>query len=99
MSESETAPRPWEMEHGKDGNGGFCEWWDLAPVDCSAYVGRIYDPTNASLIVRAVNAHEALLEACQVALQESIGQPSGRISEAGLAVIRAAIAKATATAE
>jgi len=36
-----------------------------------------------------------LLEACQRALAESVGQPSRRISQEGLNVIRAAISKAT----
>lgn len=45
---------------------------------------------NASLIVAA----PALLEACKIALAESVGQPSRRISTEGLDILRAAITKA-----
>lgn len=49
---------------------------------------------NAAHIVRCVNNFDALLEACKVALAERIGQPSRVISEAGIKVLREAIAKA-----
>lgn len=60
-------------------------------VDC-----RVLSEANYQLAKRCVNAHDDLLEACKTALAESVGQPSRRISYAGLDEIQAAIVNAEA---
>lgn len=84
--------RPWEYsvsgveEYGhKKGHAVIC-----GPKEhswrCGEYtlaVGRISKPENAALIVRAVNSHEALIEACEAALLEQVDD-MGRKSETHL---------------
>ena len=78
MSEQKHTPTPWTFEYDNYGNGGFDEWHLLLGADGEA-VGKIYigdaPPANAppgyantDFVLRAVNSHEALVEAAGLAL-------------------------------
>ncbi len=103
MNEAKHTPGPWFIhDYGNGTQDITARELDGTPCRPAQVYGdaldEIYGPiaiANARLIAAAPD----LLEACKNALAESVGQPSRRISAAGLDDLRAAIAKADAVEE
>ena len=88
-------PRPWAVEHDGESDERTCfpvitfEARNIAVVE--AYYGD--GAANAALIVRAVNAHEALVTACEAGLADLTG-PQTLTKKQACDLLRAALALA-----
>ena len=72
VTKTNHTPTPWALQ--ERGAGGWSPATDADIYTCSSWVGTdAGDRANAALIVRAVNAHEALVVAAQQALELLIG--------------------------
>lgn len=76
-SEAKATPRPWHIITGQDKRHMnfpiMCEKNHLiGSIIWGAFYDRETAQANASLIVKAINNHEALLEACRKALHVHI---------------------------
>lgn len=70
MSQDQATPRPWKLEGDKMSvsninNEGVCDCYFGVPAN--TYVEGKYE-ANARLIVKAVNCHDELVEALEIAL-------------------------------
>lgn len=85
MSESKPtpAPTPWDVEYNGDADAILDETGDL--------VAEVYAPGEASRIVRAVNSHEALVEALKALVDRVAYYAPSMDREGDLDAARAAL--------
>lgn len=100
MSEEKHSPLPWHVQGGTNVDAGDVHVDGVRVAKCwtSTFAPPLQESAaNAALIVRAVNAHAALLAACEAAeevLASVAAEDAWRAADRALAAVRAAIASA-----
>ena len=82
---------PFVIRHDSDGLGSHIAYIACQEVICKEHGGT--PEANAAFIVRAVNAHEELLEACKCAGDALLANEGDPIKREALRQLREAIAK------